>query len=234
MKKLLLLGFTLLWSNFLIAQSFEVSGFQDTHKGKIGELIRAPLRIKNTSEKPITLSIKRTESQIGTSQKSLFCPDNNCLELTGEEYVVKIDPGQTLHNFSIGLEAGLAEGYSTLKIIIHNRTNPSENTALDINFLVEAKPEKSTIYSSRQITIHDVYPNPATNFAYIDYTLHSDPRKTKIVLHNILGSPIKEYELSAFENKVKLSVEDLNSGIYFYTLYIDNEGVITRKLIVKK
>jgi hypothetical protein len=234
MKRLLLLVFTFTWSIASIAQSFEVSGFQDTQKGRLGELIRTPLRIKNISEKPITLSIKHTESQIGTSQKSIFCPENNCTDFTGDEFVVKLEPGQTLLNFSIGLEAGLAEGFSTIKILILNKSIPTESLALDLNFLVEAKPEKSNIYTSRQITIHDVYPNPASSVAYIDYTLHADPHKTKIVLHNILGSPIKEYELSAFESKVKLSVEDLNSGIYFYTLYINNEGVITRKLIVKK
>jgi hypothetical protein len=234
MKHRLLLVIIIFWGNSVIAQSFEVSGFQETQKGKIGELIRSPLRIKNTSEKSLVFSIKRIESHIGTSQKSMFCHDNNCIDVIPEDYTVKLEPGQTLQNFSVGLEAGLAEGYSTIKILILNKSIPSESLTLDFNFFVEAKPEKSNIYSSRQITIHDVYPNPVTNFAYIDYTLHADPRKTKIVLHNILGSPIKEYELSAFENKVKLSVEDLNSGIYFYTLYIDNEGVITRKLIVKK
>jgi hypothetical protein len=218
----------------VLAQSFEVSGLPDTQKGKIGELIRSPLRIKNISEKSILLSLRRVESQIGTSQKGLFCPDNNCTDLTSEEYQIRLEPGQTLQNFSIGLEAGLAEGFSIIKILILNKSNPTESASFDINFLVEAKPEKSNIYTSRQITIHDVYPNPVTTFASIDYTLHADPLKTKIVLHNILGSPIKEYELSPFENKLKLNVEDLNSGIYFYTLYIDNEGVITRKLIVKK
>jgi hypothetical protein len=234
MKKLLPLTIVIIWSNSVIAQSFEVSGFQETQKGKIGELIRAPLRIKNTSEKPLIFLVKRIEAQIGTSQKSVFCPDNSYTDFIAEEYTIKLEPGQTLQNFSIGLEAGLAEGYSTIKILVLNKSIPLESLTLDFNFFVEPKPGKSNIYVSRQITIHDVYPNPVTNFAFIDYTLHADPRKTKIVLHNILGSPIKEYELSAFENKVKLSVEDLNSGIYFYTLYIDNEGVITRKLIVKK
>ena len=234
MKRLLLLVIILVWSISLFAQSIEVSSLQDIQKGKIGELIRTPLRLKNASEKPIILSIRRIESQIGTSQKSFFCPDNNCIDFASDEYTFRLEPGQTLHNFSIALEAGLVEGFSTVKMLIHNKSVPTENLTLDLNFLVEAKPEKNNIYSSRLITIHDVYPNPVTSVAFIDYTLHTEPHKTKVVLHNILGSPIKEYELSAFENKIKLSVEDLNSGIYFYTLYIDNEGVITRKLIVKK
>jgi hypothetical protein len=36
------------------------------------------------------------------------------------------------------------------------------------------------------------------------------------------------------ERSIKILADNLSAGIYFYTLYIDNEGVMTRKLIVKK
>ena len=102
---------------------------------------------------------------------------------------------QTIQNISIALEAGLAEGSSSIKYIIYNRVTPTDFTMLDINFAVEGKPEKSNIYSSRFITIHDVYPNPATDYANIDYQLHSDEVKTKIVIHTILGNSLYEYTL---------------------------------------
>jgi hypothetical protein len=72
------------------------------------------------------------------------------------------------------------------------------------------------------------------NYANIDYKLHSDNIKTKIVIHNILGNTLTEYELSYLETNLKIPAEQLGAGIYFYTLYIENEGVMTRKLIVKK
>ena len=216
------------------AQNFELSGLQDSYRGSIGDLIRAPLLLKNTSDKAITLIIRKVETQIGSTQKNFFCVDNNCLDQRTEDYIIKLEPGQTIQNFSIGLEAGLVEGFSAVKYIVYNRSNLSESRQIELNFVVDGKPEKSNIYTSRFITIHDVYPNPVTDRANIDYQLHSDEVKTKIVIHNILGNALTEYELPYSETKVKILADQLSAGIYFYTLYIDNEGVMTRKLIVKK
>lgn len=234
MKKLLLLIVCLLVGGVLSAQSFEVSGLQESYKGTIGDLIRAPLHFKNNTEKPITLILRKVETQIGGTQKNYFCIDNNCLDQRTEDYILKIEPGQTLQNFAIALEAGLVEGFSEVKYIVYNKSNLSESSPIELNFIVEGKPEKSNIYTSRYITIHDVYPNPVTDHANIDYQLHDDQVKTKIVIHNILGNALSEYELLFTETKVKIMTDQFSSGIYFYTLYIENEGMMTRKLIVKK
>lgn len=233
MKSLFLLVAYVLVSEVLLGQSFEITGMQETYKGSIGELIKAPLKLKNTSNKPITLILKKAEIQIGSSQKSFFCQDNNCIEKS-EELSVKIESGQTVQNVLIGLEAGLVEGFSTTRYIIYNKATPTEYTFIDLNFAVEPRTEKSNIYTSRFITIHDVYPNPVTNYANIDYQLHSDQVSTKIVIHTILGNALYEYELPYQETRIKILADELNAGIYFYTLYIDNVGVMTRKLIVKK
>ena len=230
---LLLIGYVLLYGS-LSAQNFEVSGLQDAYKGTIGDLIKAPLRIKNKTEKPITLVIRRVDTQIGTTQKNLICPDNDCADQRSEEFIFKLEPGQTLQNLSFGLEAGLAEGYSTVRYMIFNKSNPSESSAIELNYVVEGKSEKTSIYSSKYITIHDVYPNPVIDHANIDYKIHSDDVKTKIVIHNILGNTLTEYELASVETSIKIPADQLGAGIYFYTLYIENEGVMTRKLIVKK
>jgi len=207
---------------------------QDSYKGTIGDLIRAPLRFKNNTEKTITIVLRKVETQIGSTQKNYFCIDGNCLDQRTEDYLLKIEPGQTVQNFGIALEAGLVEGFSAIKYVVYNKANPSESNQIELNFVVEGKPEKSSIYNSRYITIHDVYPNPVTDHANIDYQLHDDQVKTKIVIHNLLGNTLSEHELLYAENKVKILADQFSSGIYFYTLYIENEGVMTRKLIVKK
>jgi hypothetical protein len=58
--------------------------------------------------------------------------------------------------------------------------------------------------------------------------------KAKVVIHNILGKSMNDYELPYAENKVKIQADDLPAGVYFYTVYLNNEGVFTRKLIVRK
>ncbi len=68
---------------------------------------------------------------------------------------------------------------------------------------------------------------------YLDYKIHAEAVKAKVVVHNILTA-VGAYEMPVFENRVKIQAEDLTTGVYFYTLYLDNVGVLTRKLFIRK
>lgn len=235
MKTLVLAAIILVISSCGFSQGFELTSLMESYKGLIGETIKAPLRLKNTSEKPITLIIRKVNGQIGSTQKNYFCLDNNCLDQKiVDDYVLKIEPGQVLNNFQIVLEAGLVSGESSIKYLVYNKSNPGQSIEFELNFNVEEKPEKENIYSSRFITLHDVYPNPVVDQAVVDYKVMNDQIKAKIVVHNILGNIVGEYLLPSLENFVRVKTDELSAGIYFYTLYIDNEGVMTRKLIVRK
>ena len=234
MIKALLSAIMISVSSWVFGQGFEITPLQDSYSGVIGETIKVPLRFKNTSDKPITLIVRKVDEQLGSTQKKYFCIDNNCLDSKIEDYVVKVEPGQVTSNLYIALEAGLNQNASSLKYIAYNKFNPGHALDIDLNFNVEEKLTKANIYNSRHITLYDVYPNPAVEHANVAYKLASDQVKAKILVHNIIGNVIGEYTLSAFDSTVRIKTEDLNAGIYFYTLYVDNEGVMTRNLIVKK
>jgi hypothetical protein len=216
------------------AQSFELADLQENYKGLIGETIKAPLHFRNTSDRPITLVVRKISDQIGGTQKNYFCLDNSCLDQKIEDHIVKIEPNQTFTMLQVALEGGLASGLSSIRYVAFNKTNPTELIEFELNFLVEEKSPVQNIYSSRFIALHDVYPNPVSEHAFVEYKVLDDHVKAKIVIHNILGNVIEEYLLPPLENKVKIRADALSAGIYFYTLYVDNEGVVTRKLIVKK
>lgn len=218
----------------LAAQSFEVGALQEVYKGYIGETVEVPVRLTNTTDKPLTLIVRRVTSTLGGTQKNYFCPNNDCLDENSEQVVLRLQPGETVSDFAITLEAGLASGISSVTYAVLNRYNSAENLEFDLNFSVEERSAKEDIYSSPHIVVHEVYPNPVVDYAYINYVKLNDDVEAKIVIHNILGNPIDEYSLPSGENKVKIRAESLSAGIYFYTLYLDNEGVMTRKLIVKK
>lgn len=234
MRRLLLAACFCLGGLGLSAQHFEIADPEESYKGSVGDIIQVPVKIKNTFDKPIVLIVKRVETQIGSTQKNFFCPNNNCLDQRTDTYSVRLEPGETLENFFIGLEAGLSEGFSSVKYQVYNKANPSEISHFDLNFIVESKQEKNHIYSSQFITLHDLYPNPVITSARIDYNIHREHVKAKIIIHNILGSPLSVYDLQASQNSIKIDADPLNTGIYFYTLYINNESVLTRKLMVKK
>lgn len=218
----------------LLAQSFEIGQLQDVYKGYIGETVKVPVTFTNTTERPLTLVIRRVSATLGGTQKNYFCPDRECLDQRVEDVLVKLEPNETLSTFEIGLDAGLANGISSAKYMVFNRYNSAETVEFDLNFAVEERTSKEDIFTHPHIILHDVYPNPVVDFAFVNYDISNDDIEAKIVIHNILGNAVDEYVLPVGENKVKIRAESMNAGIYFYTLYLDNEGVVTRKLIVKK
>lgn len=218
----------------LAAQSFEVGEVQDLYKSYIGEAVRVPLRFTNTTDKPLTLVIRRVSARLGGTQKNYFCPGGDCLDQRVEDFLVRLEARETLTDFGIGLDAGLASGISSVKYVVFNRYNTAESFEFDVNFAVEERAAKEDIFTHPHIVLHDVYPNPVVDYAFVNYHLLKDEVEAKIVIHNILGNPIDEYKLPASENTVKIRAESMTAGIYFYTLYLDNDGVVTRKIIVKK
>jgi hypothetical protein len=212
-------------------QGFEVIDKQDSYQAAISETIQIPVRIKNTTDKPQTYTIRKAPSDAGGFQKGYFCLGRNCVEQAAEEFTRRVEPGE-MFDLYYTLETGLVTGSASLRFEIAARGNhPLEH---NVTVQIDEKRETSFVFQSRDITIHDVYPNPVVDQAFIDYRIHNELVKARVVIHNILGRTMNEAELPIYETKLKLQTEELATGIYFYTLYLDNTGVLTRKLIVRK
>ena len=228
----------ILWLLFVaastaIGQGFEIVDRQETYQAIISETIQIPLRVRNTTDKAQFYVIRKSSSEMGSSQKGYFCLGRNCLEQGTDEFTKRVEPGQTIDLYYT-LETGLVTGFTSFRFEVFMRGNPQHAVEHNVAVQIDEKRETNFVFQSKDITIHDVYPNPVTDQAFIDYSIHNESIKAKVVIHNILGRTMNETELPVFETKIRLSAEELTTGIYFYTLYLDNDGVLTRKLIVRK
>ncbi len=84
-----------------------------------------------------------------------------------------------------------------------------------------------------KIEISEGYPNPALHYIQFDYRMIDRSSKGKIIVYNLLGSIVGEHQLNNYDNRLKISVDNLKTGIYFYTISINNQSLITKKFIVK-
>ncbi len=216
------------------AQSLEFVDRQDTYSAAIHETLNISLRVKSRSDKAQFYIIRKVYSDMGHSQKGYFCIGNDCLDAGMDEFSKRLEPGETLEGLKYVLETGILTGQTTFKFEIFPRGNPSAAVEHNVTVSIEEKRTRSLVFQSKDITIHDVYPNPVSDQAFIDYTIHNESLKAKVVIHNILGRTMSETELPTSETRIKLQADELATGIYFYTLYIDNDGVLTRKMVVRK
>lgn len=233
-KHLLFLIAFVLSSEYLVSQHLEVLEGHESFQATYNQLLRIPIRVKNNTDKPQFYVIRKVKGEIGDTQKGYFCLSNNCLESSIEEFSKKIEPGETLQDLYYTFESGLQQAQTTIKFEYFPKGNTHEIQTKSVSILVEEKPNKTFVFQSKEITIHDIYPNPVQDQAFIDYKLHSDFVKAKISIHNVLGKTIADYDLPFSETRLKLSADDLLPGVYFYTVYLNNSGILTRKMMVRK
>lgn len=233
MRKYVCLVCLLLITCYVAGQTFEITHTLESYKGMIGETVKAPLLIRNTSDKVLTLVIRKSNMQIGSTQISYFCLGHDCLSESAEDITLKLEPRENSNLLKIALDAGLAPGDSHLKLTILNKNNPLETHEVDLSFTIEEK-RTTQVYTSPYIILYDVYPNPIADAGFIEFRILDNSKKAKILIHNILGNNFNEVSLTPPESKAKINAEHLSPGIYFYTLYLDNDAVVTRKLVIKK
>jgi hypothetical protein len=89
------------------------------------------------------------------------------------------------------------------------------------------------MYADDRIVVSNIYPNPASEAAEVDYQLLATVGEAKLILLNVLGSPVAEYELDRGSNKVRINTHDFSTGWYFYQLSLDGKKVATKKLLVR-
>ncbi|MEO1055024.1 MAG: hypothetical protein AAFX87_30600, partial [Bacteroidota bacterium] len=186
----------LLFSFALVqGQSLKVTSTSSNNLGKIGEEIIVPIKIENTSNRPINIVIERLEQTIGTSQVSKFCWGDECFEsgITKLPLSKRINPGQKDESFKSILETGLVEGISSVKYKIYDKHNPGDFVIYEVNFEVNNDSERRILFESKDFLLNEIYPNPVSEHAYVNYQVKDEKIKAKIVIHNILGSVMGSY-----------------------------------------
>ena len=241
LKKIVYIALLTLFGFAASAQSLEIVNTDANQKGVIGQDLRTVIKIKNISNKPVYFSISEVKKVIGSSQKSFLCINNDCdngniADRKGNisKYVRKLMPGETDESIVAVLESGLVQGISTISYQVFNIKQPADYVQIEMQYEISELSDEGLLYSSRTVDLSNVYPNPVTETAVFDYRIKNDSKEAKIIIHNVLGSVAGEYKLNPFEQQLKVSVESYNPGVYFYSLYIDNEGVATKKLVVRK
>jgi hypothetical protein len=163
-----------------------------------------------------------------------LCLNDQCYDSKKDlaKVALKLAPGEIFTDLYLEFEMGITETRGSFDLFFVNAENIREN------FVVEARYEvasgSNTEFLHKDIKLSGIYPNPSNRVAQLDYELVNPKAKAKIAINSFIGNPITEYELDPDRNSLVINVTDFQPGVYFYTLFVDNKNVVTKKLQVKK
>lgn len=91
------------------------------------------------------------------------------------------------------------------------------------------------LFSGEEIKVSNIYPNPvSSSHATIDYDIMIPDTHAKVVIYNLLGNLVMEVPLEKEGTNAKISIDPLESGIYFYSLHVNGKRVAAKKMAIKK
>ncbi len=203
--------------------------------GKIGESQRKSLIIQNESDTRKSYNLRFLRGNIGTSQNIKLCIGEICFDPRKDLAKIKLSlkPNEIVTDLYLEFDFGIVETKGNFEL---HFINPDNNRDL---FVIEAiyntsNPNKDLdLTDHRDISIGSVYPNPSNRIAQIDYNFKNPNAVAKISINSFIGNPVAEYRLDPRQNTLVMNVDNLRPGVYFYTLFIDNKNIITKKLVVE-
>lgn len=189
-------------------------------------------QIQNYSNLDKSIKVKTNINNLQGGATLQICYEDNCQE-SSSSLIVNVPANSLSNEISIILNGGLSN-YKEIAYFEFIDMNIDKGIKKEVELNVSNERTQELFFSKNDIQVKSFFPNPAVKSAIMEYSINSSEHEAKITLQNVLGSIISTYKLSPDENKLTISTEELNPGVYFYTLTIDDEGLATRKLIVKK
>ncbi|MFD2202109.1 T9SS type A sorting domain-containing protein [Shivajiella indica] len=202
--------------------------------GKIGTAQRKSLIIQNESNQTKEYSLKYLRGNIGSSQSVKICIGERCYDPKKDLSKVKITlkPNEIFTDLYLEFDLGISELKGSFDLHFANPNNVRDVFMVEAIYEVFNPSEEET--NHKDISLGSVYPNPSNRIAQIDYEFKNPNASAKISINSFIGNPVAEFELDPSQNTLVINVADLHPGVYFYTLFVDNKNIVTKKLVVKK
>lgn len=92
-------------------------------------------------------------------------------------------------------------------------------------------PEENTSQAATNMKKFSIYPNPNNGNMQVNYLL---PKGNigKLSIKDVSGKTVAEYTLVPEHELLQISETALKNGVYFYICYVNNEPVVTGKLVI--
>ncbi len=121
-------------------------------------------------------------------------------------------------------------GISIVNYEFFDVNNPENAVTITVNYDASSM---SIEEKTEDILFSNAYPNPANNFVKFDYHFKNNYNNAKVTIYSLLGAIINESNISDMNGTLTISIGEMNQGVYFYSLVVDGNVVVSKKLIVK-
>jgi len=192
--------------------------------------------VKNESSHKLQIAAARETIQAVEGTDNSFCWSGSCyspmVDTSAEDKDLILPAGQMSPDppFSGHYTHGQKSGETIVKYTLFERGNVTNCDSVVVIYRYSLTGVEDNVFDG--VSISDAYPNPATGKVNFDFNL-SGINHASVKIINLLGSVVKNIDLTAGDNKTSIDVSDLPQGVYFYSVVANGNVYQTKKLIIK-
>lgn len=210
----------------------------------------AALYVVNNTDTELNLKCRLIELNVlsGTSNSTcwVICPlpvlagenPERIISFNGTELVDVIAVSDTGGTFTPHYYHNDVQGCSLFKYEIYDSSDESTILAtVQVRFVHTTSGVCSDVSVAEEFSnniVMNAFPNPIVNNATIEYELPYMGSSNSLVVYDMLGSIVADFPINSKEGRVNISSDNFKAGVYFYALQIDNETLMSKKLIFSK
>jgi hypothetical protein len=184
-------------------------------------------QVINPSGSSMDVKVRRTTLTTIPGAANFFCWDLCFTPPVSVSGNVTIASGDTAKVFTPDYQPQGSSGTTFVKYKFYNSADTTQYSTLIVKFV------SGTVgIEDEELTISNVYPNPANLFINFDYTLGN--HRGKITIADMTGKIVRTAILPENSTKQVIGLEGLTEGIYIYTFYGDNKAISAKKFIINK
>ena len=214
--------------SFVAAQSLVVTGDNSVLNPDVCLTTNSYLTVKNISNKEHIIACEKNVILEPAGMSNYFCWGGLCYgaNTNVSTSFLTLQPGQgDAVSFGGYFDAFCDQGFGIVEYCFYPVADLIDRTCFTVTYNGSATSINDYVSA---INIGDFYPNPANDIVY--FTFNGDLATLKLI--DILGNNVKEILIN--QNGVqKLDLSEMNKGIYFGNLIMNNEVVSIKKLVIK-
>ncbi|MBN2639613.1 MAG: T9SS type A sorting domain-containing protein [Bacteroidales bacterium] len=92
--------------------------------------------------------------------------------------------------------------------------------------------QNANFKANNKIWISNPYPNPVKNIVNMNFTLPEPNQTAKLTISDLTGKTIKILNLNSYQKKISIDISNLNSGMYFLSLYYQGNLIKSKAIIL--
>jgi hypothetical protein len=186
------------------------------------------MRVVNKTNADLEVLFRRVIKSSDVDFYDQFCDQNLCHSCSGQDWTspsetpIQISPNDS----SLMKPQGtfLDEGTATIRYYIIDNSNSEILDSVDLSITYNSVTGNQITQISNIVE----YPNPANQLFNVDVQSENN---LKLILFSISGK--KVYETQLYQGNNQLNLDNLNSGMFLYSIISGEENIKTKRLIVK-